>query len=693
MRKAVFLLSAAVLAHEICLLRAMHIAWFGHAAALVVSVALLGFGVAATLLAVLPALRRPTVFAGAAALYAVTIPLSLHLAGSIDFNVLQVGWEPKEWTRLFALQGLFLVPFTLAALALWIAIALEHGRAGWVYGANLLGSGLGALLAAPLLTLGAPEAMLGLVALAAVFAAALVPGRLSKGLALLGLVGVILLGRPSLRMSPFKDLQALPDQTRIETRFGPRGRVDRVRIPTLHAAPGLSMLAEADVGVQEGLFVDGHLVAALDLESDAYLDESLLRVPFLLDAPTRVARLGVGFGLERADHVVEPDPILLGASGSPGELASPRSWLCRARGFDLIVLSVDPSDPLRVDPLLTVEGLAAALDAVGVGGQVLVTTRLTTPPRPGLRLLRMAEAVSEHVVAVRSFEQLAVVLRRRAPGKGAMERLGAFCERLGFDIVRPLAARPREPVHQTDTPLLGPGPEYPFDVVPVNDARPYFHRFFRWGRLGDVFDHDAIRFVEWGFVAHVVAFLQVVLLALLLLFPPLVLMRRARAPALLFLGLGLAFMLLEMSWLARATVRLGSPTLAAAAVIGGFLVGSGMGSLAGERLGRPLRAGALVAGLLPLLGWLLMPSSAVMVGLVALLCAFPLGMPFPAAIARLPRGSVAWAMAVNGFASVGAAAAAPLLASSVSILGVALAASLLYLMIAALVRPEPSSAA
>ena len=54
---AVFLLSAAILAHEVCLLRILSLAYWHHAASLVVAVALLAFGAAGTLLAVLPWLK------------------------------------------------------------------------------------------------------------------------------------------------------------------------------------------------------------------------------------------------------------------------------------------------------------------------------------------------------------------------------------------------------------------------------------------------------------------------------------------------------------------------------------------------------------------------------------------------------------------------------------------------------------
>jgi len=289
------------------------------------------------------------------------------------------------------------------------------------------------------------------------------------------------------------------------------------------------------------------------------------------------------------------------------------------------------------------------------------------------------------VLAVRSMDRLSVVLLPSPPDEATRSRVRAFAARLAFDVVRPLEDRPSDPVHQTDTPLLAPGEDYPFDVRPVTDARPYFHRDFRWSRLGDVLDRDAVPFVQWGFVAVLVAFLQVVALAALLLLLPLTLRRAARAPAPLFLALGAGYALLEMAFLGRATVLLGGPVPAAAAVLGGFLVGSGAGSLLGERLGRPLRTAALATAslALPVFAFPL-PATPALVAFACALVALPMGMPFPAALARLPERSVPWAFAVGGFASVAATAGAPLLSSSIALGATAAAGAALYLLVAIL---------
>jgi hypothetical protein len=243
----------------------------------------------------------------------------------------------------------------------------------------------------------------------------------------------------------------------------------------------------------------------------------------------------------------------------------------------------------------------------------------------------------------------------------------------------------------TDTPLVAPPPDYPYDTRPPTDARPYLFKSFRWSRIGDVLDPEVTSFVEWPYVALLVAFAQATLLSALLLAGPLVLSRAARAPAALFLALGLGFMLLEMGFLARAMVRVGSPVHAAAAVIGGFLFGSGLGSLAGERLGRPLSRAALAVVLVAPLAYLLLPRSPLGAGLVSAAVSFPMGMPFPAALSRLGEASVPWALAWNGCASVAAASAAPLLSSTFSIPATCAAALVCYLAVAALGRPRVSA--
>jgi hypothetical protein len=688
LNQAVLLLSAAILAHEICLLRVLALAYWHHAAALVVSVALLGFGAAGTLLALVPRLKRPEIVAVCAALYAVAIPVSVVAAGAVHFNVLEVGWDKTQWLRLLALEAVFFLPFLIAALGIAVALALRAEAPGGVYGANLLGSGIGSLAAPLLMYLGPPSA--GLLVASGAAAVAALPAARGR-LRVAGPVALLLalaLGRSDLEMSPFKAWPATPNKRDERTSFGPLGRVDRADVDALHFAPGLSLQAPVFPETQRALFVDGHLVGARDLGSSAYLEHTVGALPFVLERERRPLLLGVGPELGRAATLVEPNARLLAAAGLEGIVAEPRAFLEEGGStIDLILYHVPDLHAAAETPMLTVEGLSRAFGY----GEVAVGCGLATPPRAGLKLLATLERVTPHVIAVRSADRLCAWLRHRAPTDAEREKILAFCHAHGFDPVRPVAWRLAEPYHETATPLLAPGHDYPYDVRPATDARPYFFKFFRWSRLGDLFDPEQTSFVQWPFVALLVAFLQVTLLGVLLMVGPLWVSRAARAPARLFLALGLGFMFLEMGFLQRAMVRLGSPVHAAAAVLGGFLVGAGCGSLLGERLGRPLRRAAVVVAVLALPGYWVFPRSVVPAALFCTLVALPMGIPFPAALSRLRGKSVPWALAWNGCASVAAAAAAPLVSSTVGIPVTVGAAVLLYLLVAALSRPSAAA--
>ncbi len=676
MKATVFGLSAAVLLHEICLLRILSIAYWHHAAALVVAVALLGFGVAGTVLALAPRLKAPATVPLCAVLYALLVAPSLLAAGAVDFNILEVGWEPAQWLRLLALEAIFLVPFLVAGLGINVALALAAERPGPTYAANLFGSGAGSLAAPLLLALGPPAGVLRYAAALAALTALAAGPRTLRLVSVAAAAALPVVPWPDLPMSPFKDFASLPDKREIVTRHGSLGRVDRAVVPALHYAPGLSLTSPVFPEGQTALFVDGHLAGAIG--GAGHLPHTLGDLPYRLlgRVPERVLLLGLGPDLLRAMLVVDPDRNLLDLAGVPGKAEEPRAFLDRAEApYDLVVHHVPSLHAAAETPVLTVEGLTAGL-AVAREGFAL-SCALTTPPRAGLKLLATADLVTSHVVAARTADRLCVVLLHRAPTAEEKARVIAFCEENGFDPVRPADWGFPEPFHITRTPLAAPGGDYPYDIRPATDARPYFFKFFRWSRITDLFAEGATTFVEWAYVAMIVALLEALLLGALLMAAPVALSRAARAPALRFVALGCGFMLLEMAYLARAMVRLEGPAAAAAAVFGGFLVGSGLGSLCSARL----RHAALAVAVLALPGYWIMPSSTILAAILCAAVAFPMGVPFPEALSRLRPESVPWALAWNGCASVAAAAGAPLLSSSVSIPFTAGAAALLYLLI------------
>jgi hypothetical protein len=169
--------------------------------------------------------------------------------------------------------------------------------------------------------------------------------------------------------------------------------------------------------------------------------------------------------------------------------------------------------------------------------------------------------------------------------------------------------------------------------------------------------------------------------------------RRLR-PGVYFLCLGLAFLFVEIACMQRYGLFIGHPLFAAVAVLVGFLVFAGAGSLVAGRLRhRPRAVNWAVAGivLLLLVQAVALPPPpglvdatagriAATLALIAPL-AFLMGMPFPLGLFRLASqapADIPWAWGINGCASVLSALLAALLAVHLGFSAVLILAAALY---------------
>lgn len=223
---------------------------------------------------------------------------------------------------------------------------------------------------------------------------------------------------------------------------------------------------------------------------------------------------------------------------------------------------------------------------------------------------------------------------------------------------------------------------YPWDIHPVNDDEPFFFNFHRWSALWS----ETSATTQWadltggpvGLKILATLLVQTSLLTALLVIVPLLLMRREGLRASgawrhigYFLGLGAAFMFLEISTVQRMVLFLGHPTYSLTVVLFCFLLFAGLGSRhAGRYVEDPAgalrRIGIALVALIALyafaleglLDFALAWPLAARIAWTALLLAplnFLMGMPFPIGLARLQRLEprlVPWALGANGGASV-----------------------------------------
>ncbi len=701
------------------------------------------------------------------------LPLARIVAARVDFPLLFMDW--RAWGPLLLSAGLACVPFFLGALSVGLAFMRDTRSIGRLYAANLLGSAAGAAGGLGLLFWLPAERVFPLMgSVLACAALALAPGRGRATACLavlaLGLAGAWLMpGLPVSAYKPVSHALRLAGAEVLTDASHPMGRVQVVRSPALRHAPGLSLNFGGEIPATGHVFVNGEGVGAFlppPASGRHILDHGVQALPLALGAPRRALVLHAGAGasvgllLSRQGvyvDAVEPHPVvanLLRVAYSPpdGRLAvipmAGRAFLGRSQGFyDLILLPLQGTfgggiglQALQEDYLLTREGFSALWRALGQdageGGMLSFCVHLDQPPRQSLKLLGLAVSAlreagvrepSRHVAAIRSWEMLSVAVSTRPFDEAACRRLEEFARSLGFDRVWVPGLGPaREDrfhlmlddilPHGFEAVLAGDGErfarDYPFDIAPPEDVRPYFHQFMRWGRLGDVrrlLGTDNPAFVEMGaiLVALTAVTLGVAAVALILL--PLSRLAGTgpaqggtRTGALAVLGyfgaIGLGFMFLEIVWIQRFTLFWGQPLYSAAGVLAALLCGMGAGSALSARMPctpRAIRSG--LVGAVALIGLLSVGLTHLMavglswpeplkwaVGLAVLTAsAVVYGLPFPLALRAVGASRpelVPWAWGVNGCLSVLAAPLAALVAMQGGSVAVNAVAAAAYLM-------------
>ncbi|MCC5805626.1 MAG: hypothetical protein JJU00_04785 [Opitutales bacterium] len=770
---AVGVVSFALLALQIALMQGLAHAHGHHLAYIVISIALLGFGASGSFLHVWRARaadadrRLPSLFLPSLLLCAVStawlLPTTRPLLTGIEIDQLEA--DPAQWLRLGAAGLLLLIPFFFGACALAIAFTTRVRSVGLLYGANLLGSAAGAAGALGLLTLALPEDLVPLLALA-LLAAALITAesRRSKlrttlfAAAALGTLGGAFAPR-EIPVSAYKGLSyalQLPEAEHSPARPHPLGRMETVRSPALRHAPDLSLRYTGTVPAPETVYVNadtyGHLLdpAAPGADIIAHTPRAL---PFALRPAGHAVYLAPGgtpgpnLALAQGTRVtvVEPHPHvaarienLLAPEGVTVVQRNPRAFLMTeaADRPDLIAFPERGIfggpvglQALGEDFLFTEEAFAAAFARLAPGGQVAVNVWLDEPLRHAPRIIDLvaralrAIGVSDparHIAVVRGWGSLSLVASAAPLDETDIEKIRAFAESAGFDVLAPAEARGSERLHgdagdvldRALIALTGPDREaflgnYRLDVAAPADNRPFFNQFVRpadtraalFATGGD--DFATLSVSERGIVVIVLLVALLALASLLLILGPLAAARTplatTRFTLLYFAGLGAGFMFFEIALIQRFTLIWGSPLHSAAGVIGTLLCGMGIGSALSQRFRPSPRGLAVLATAIAVLQGAILftlaaaadtlaaaaPAARILGGVLLILPpAVLLGMPFPLGLRLLTNrasGSVPWAWGVNGCLSVLSAPAAGLLALAAGFNSLAAVAAAAYL--------------
>lgn len=489
---ALFLHSLSIIGFQIILMRILSVNQWDHFANMIISIAMLGFGVSGTWLALSKrrllknaGLLIPLLMILSSILMVLAFRLSQH--EFLKFDTFLVFSSTDQLLRLVLFVLLFFLPFLAASLAIGIIYVRHVEGIGKLYFSNLLGSGIGGVIALLLLGFMMPANALMVASLFPVMAALMIiPGKKSYTLMLsmlvmAGLITLSIIKPLPMALSQYKALSRtlqLPDSEVAVEHSGISSLAHVVESQYLRYAPGLSLNFTGSVPVKPMVFVNGNAAGFIpdDIrkEGEDILDYSGYKLPYLLSEHRKVAVIESGTGelvaqalRNSAEKVVafEPQITMLDALerwhklNYPSVYDAPQVSLHRmnARAFfntqrqsyDLIVLPSVSSfggtsglQAVKEDFTLTVEALQTYWDNLSDEGVMSVTVYTDFPPRAPLKLTgiiasmltenRITEPV-KHIAALRSWTSITFTISRSPLTAKQVAAVRSFADEMGFD--------------------------------------------------------------------------------------------------------------------------------------------------------------------------------------------------------------------------------------------------------------------
>ncbi|MCK6556434.1 hypothetical protein L6Q96_17925 [Candidatus Binatia bacterium] len=393
------------------------------------------------------------------------------------------------------------------------------------------------------------------------------------------------------------------------------------------------------------------------------LDRSLLLLPYLLLPSPEVLVIGTGGGVDLlmamkhgAAHVtgIELNPVTVGllkrdfvdytgnVFNSPQvdiHVDEGRNFvrrhdkkydLIQITGIDTLAAVYSGAYVLSESYLYTVEALKEYLTHLKPGGFLhFVRGDLgfgDLPPRQVLRLVTVATEALRELGAQNPADHILVTMSKSkdatlpifslligpepiAPERIERIRQHASTERFqpwhvpGEALSSPVSAFLTKNAAEQEAFLAG----HWMNLRPVFDDRPFFFNFLKWGSLLQAADKRAdYTFASGQFVLLAILAQSIVFAALLILAPLWWRKREASAESaarylFYFACLGIGFIFIEISYIQRFTLFLGSPVFSLSVIMATLLLASGIGSYLTGRLAMFANTRGALRGLLAVL--------------------------------------------------------------------------------------------
>ena len=345
---SVGLVAGSVIALQIGIMRIFSVGSWAHFGSLVVSLAMLGFGLTSAVMCISKSWFERHWQGVAATSLMLFGPLTVAanlLAQQIPFNAIFLVSDPAQKWRLFGNFLLYMLPFLAGAFYLGTVFLKAQRIFGRVYFADLTGSGLCGLLFLGAMYLLAPESLIIVPLLLWLAGSVLWFLALGHWRPIGGLVAVAVaciavhvmaprFDMPTLAVSDYKGVsyaRKFPDNIRVYERASPFGYLEVYSSSYLHFAPGLSdnaafNLPSMPANAYLGLYIDGEgpsgVIRDLPSNETAYFRFLPMIYPYLLKQAPDTFVVQFGGGISTAVALKSGSKNVTVAEGNPAVLSA-----------------------------------------------------------------------------------------------------------------------------------------------------------------------------------------------------------------------------------------------------------------------------------------------------------------------------------------------------------------------------------
>ena len=464
---SIAIISASALTYEILLMRLFSIIQWHHFAYMIISLALLGYGISGVFVALNRdrlSSRFPLAIVTNQLLFSFSMPACFLLAQHIPFNPAEILWTPWQFFYFCSIYLLLALPFFFAANVIGLSFYQYKEQISSIYAADLFGAGAGSGVAILLLFLMFPEKVLAVLMLSGILATLMIStfvfheqhDKTNFWANISMIIGVtaalVLTGWITLNISPYKSqnqLLLIPGTNVIARYSSPLGLISVVRsnnVPLRHA-PGLSLNATTEPPEQLAVFTDADNMTAItrydgNPESLSYLDQTTSALPYHLKPLSNILILGTGTGSDilqanyhAISHIdaVELNPQIIDLvkkkyadfAGHIYDSANLNLYTDEARGYvattrksyDLITISLLDAFgasaaglySMAENYLYTEQAIQHYLRHVSPNGYLSITRWTKIPPRDEAKLLATVINALEQTHAGQAGRQLLMI--------------------------------------------------------------------------------------------------------------------------------------------------------------------------------------------------------------------------------------------------------------------------------------------